>query len=152
MQEKYGKENFDFTPETFVLPNDYPHFYSRFISDKKATWIVKPSCSSQGRGIFLLDNIHDLSLDESLIVSRYIQDPYLINGLKFDLRLYVLITSFEPLRIYLYEEGLVRFASEKYANGFKDNRFIHLTNYSVNKKNENFIQNTNFKEDGVGHK
>ena len=85
------------------------------------------------------------------MVSKYIADPYLINGLKFDLRLYVVITSFEPLRIYLYEEGLVRFASEKYSDS-KDNKFAYLTNYSVNKKNEKFIQNTDAKADGVGHK
>jgi tubulin polyglutamylase TTLL5 len=151
MSEKHGKKHFDFVPDTFVLPEEFSQFYSDF-SGSKNRWIVKPSCSSQGRGIFLLDNIQDVPLDEACIISRYIKDPYLLNGLKFDLRIYVLVTSFQPLRIYVYKEGLARFASEKYVNDLTENKFIHLTNYSVNKKNQKFIQNTDANCDGVGHK
>ena len=79
------------------------------------------------------------------VVSEYIPKPLLINGLKFDLRIYVAITSVNPLRIYVYEEGLARFATEKYDQGFRDtaNVFSHLTNYSINKKNERFIKPEN---------
>ena len=58
-------------------------------------------------------------------------NPLLINGFKFDLRIYVAITSFKPLRIYIYKEGLTRFASEQYEK--KGSIFSHLTNYSINK-------------------
>lgn len=66
---------------------------------------------------------------------RYIHKPHLINDFKYDLRIYVLVTSFDPLKVYMYDEGLVRFATEKYStkkNALKK-RFVHLTNYSVNK-------------------
>ena len=63
----------------------------------------------------------------------------LINGLKFDIRLYVLVTGVEPLRIYIYNDGLVRFATEAYQLNDKDKKFSHLTNYSVNKKSENYV-------------
>lgn len=48
------------------------------------------------------------------VIFSYIDNPCLIYGSKFDLRLYVYVSCFNPLRIYLYEEGLVRFASIKY--------------------------------------
>jgi hypothetical protein len=78
------------------------------------------------------------------VVSRYIDNPLILFGHKFDLRIYVVVTSFDPLRVYIYREGLARFASEKYSNEvFTDekSKFSHLTNYSINKNNENYIQN-----------
>jgi len=74
-------------------------------------------------------------------VSKYIWNPFLIDGYKFDIRIYVVITSIMPLRIFIYEEGLVRFATEKYFIGqpFKKNRFMHLTNYSLNKAKSHMI-------------
>lgn len=50
------------------------------------------------------------------------------------------MTSFDPLRIYIYNEGLTRFASEEYnPKNIKHNKFAHLTNYSINKMNPKFI-------------
>ena len=70
-------------------------------------------------------------------------NPHLINGLKYDLRIYVIVTCFDPLKIYLFKDGLARFATQKYSNNLKniDKRFVHLTNYSVNKKNEDYVKN-----------
>jgi len=69
------------------------------------------------------------------------------------MRVYVLITSFDPLRIYVYDEGLTRFASEAYKHtSSKANNFVHLTNYSINKKNTSFVKNETANEDNFGHK
>ena len=67
----------------------------------------------------------------------------MIDGFKYDLRIYALVTCFDPLKVYLFKEGLARFATQKYTNSQKnvDKRFIHLTNYSVNKKNEDYVKN-----------
>jgi hypothetical protein len=63
------------------------------------------------------------------------------------------VTSYEPLKIYVFKEGLARFASETYNNNVsKDNKFMHLTNYSINKKNDNFVYNENEENDDVGFK
>lgn len=85
----------------------------------------------------------------SLVVSHYIDNPLLINKLKFDLRIYVAITGVNPLRIYVYEEGLARFATEEYdklGEDMENKKFQHLTNYSINKKNGEFLKPTEDEE------
>lgn len=63
------------------------------------------------------------------------------------------MTSYEPLKVYVFKEGLTRFASETYSSKInKNNKFMHLTNYSINKKNENFVQNEDIEQDDVGYK
>ena len=48
-----------------------------------------------------------------LFVHRYLARPYLINDSKFDMRVYVYVSSYDPLRLYVFEDGLARFASMK---------------------------------------
>jgi tubulin polyglutamylase TTLL5 len=74
-------------------------------------------------------------------VQEYIHNPFLIDGYKFDLRIYVLVTRVEPLTIFIYKEGLARFATEKYDTNIinqddERSNFIHLTNFSINKNNK----------------
>ena len=71
------------------------------INDKNL-WIVKPTNSSRGRGIYIIDDVAEVNLEDPAIISKYISDPLLINNHKFDLRIYVCITSYEPLRIYVF--------------------------------------------------
>lgn len=84
---------------------------------KAQTFIVKPEASCQGRGIYLTRNVESRSLynlelkNDKCVVQRYMHKPYLIDGLKFDLRIYVLVAGIDPLRIFVYEEGLGRFAT-----------------------------------------
>ena len=83
--------------------------------DTKALWILKPVAASCGRGIKIVDSYQKVNKREGYLASKYVANPHLINGLKYDLRVYVLVTSFNPLRIYMYNDGLVRFATEKYS-------------------------------------
>lgn len=160
MQEKFGNEIFDLVPDSYILPDEFADFYSHFHSIKnKATeneqnmWIIKPSASSQGKGIYIIDDISEAPIKENWVIWRYINNPLLINGIKFDIRLYVWVTSYDPWRIYIYKEGLARFASEQYnSTDNKGNKFWHLTNYSINKKNEKYVQNSNIDSDGEGSK
>lgn len=81
--------------------------------------------------------------------------PYLIDGFKFDLRLYVLLAGVNPLRVYVYKEGLARFATVPYESPDPqnlDNLYMHLTNYAINKDSENFVVNTDQDKDDVGSK
>ncbi|PNF34975.1 hypothetical protein B7P43_G15627 [Cryptotermes secundus] len=80
-----------------------------------------------------LQDLGDLCYDSNAIVQRYIENPLLIGGYKFDLRLYVCIPSYHPLTVYLYKEGLVRFSTDKFSMADLSNPFCHLTNSSLNK-------------------
>lgn len=101
----------------------------------------------------MVDDVNDINLDMNCVVSRYVPNPLLINGHKFDLRIYVLVTSYEPLRVYMFKEGLARFATEAFSTSSnKKSRFIHLTNYSVNKKSDKFVTGNNLERDDYGFK
>lgn len=104
---------------------------------------MKPVAASCGRGIKLIDAKTKISKKEGILACRYVHNPHLINGLKYDLRVYVLVTQFNPLKVYIYNDGLVRFATEKYNLDPKrlNEKFVHLTNFSINKKNTKFIKN-----------
>jgi len=153
MKETFGVSAFDFVPETFVLPDQVEQFLECY-ERTKYLWIVKPHASSRGRGIFILRDLGELPLDEVSVVSRYVENPMLIQGLKFDLRLYVLVTGFDPLRAYVYREGLTRFASSPYSTEEEhlQDAYRHLTNYSINKSAVNFVENREVQADNVGHK
>ncbi|XP_032963353.1 tubulin polyglutamylase TTLL5 isoform X10 [Rhinolophus ferrumequinum] len=140
MQHTHGFKAFHILPQTFLLPAEYAEFCNSYSKDR-GPWIVKPVASSRGRGVYLINNPNQISLEENTLVSRYISNPLLIDDFKFDVRLYVLVTSYDPLVIYLYEEGLARFATVRYDQGAKNirNQFMHLTNYSVNKKSGDYV-------------
>ena len=108
-------------------------------------FIFKPTNSSCGRGIKVMPGSTKISKTEEVIASCYLDKPLLINNKKFDMRMYVVVTSFNPLRVYFYHEGLARFATEEYSNDPKvlKNKFVHLTNFSINKKNIKFVRNDN---------
>ena len=132
----FGTEVYNFVPQGWILPNDYITWKKVCKRKRNQTFIMKPPASSCGRGIKLVRGTKDVGQHKKCIIQRYIKSPYLIDGKKFDLRLYVLVTSFDPLRLYLFREGLVRFASSAYTRERNASRFSFLTNYSVNKKNE----------------
>ncbi|XP_059471433.1 tubulin polyglutamylase TTLL5-like isoform X1 [Neocloeon triangulifer] len=153
MQHLKGLKNFDFIPQTFVMPTDFRDLCSAHYR-QRGPWIVKPVASSRGRGIFIVSTPEQVPLEESLIVAKYIDNPLLIDGHKCDLRLYVVVTSYDPMLIYLYEEGLVRFATVKYDTSGKHlwNPCMHLCNYSINKYHSDYIKSDDPLAENVGHK
>jgi tubulin polyglutamylase TTLL6/13 len=153
MRTAYSKD-YSFFPLTWLLPSEWSEFKKQF-TGKPKTFIVKPEAASQGRGIFLVRNWTSIHPGERSVVQRYINKPYLIDGLKFDLRIYVLIYGCDPFRLFLYKEGLARLATEQYVapkGKNMKNQFIHLTNYAINKINENYEFNTTENNASTGHK
>ncbi|XP_034565839.1 tubulin polyglutamylase TTLL11 isoform X3 [Notolabrus celidotus] len=162
MQELFPDE-YDFYPRSWILPEEYQQFSTqiRMVKEKdptlNPTFIVKPDGGSQGDGIYLIRDPSELrvmagSQAKQSVVQEYIHRPLLIDKLKFDIRLYVLIKSLEPLEIYIAKEGLTRFCTEPYQEPSQKNLthvFMHLTNYSLNVHSGNFVhsdsQNTGSK-------
>ena len=155
----------DIIPHTFLLPTEYPlfvqHFKKESLTSNQNTYIMKPIGKSQGKGIFLFDKLSDITewrgvrsasqqpivMDskpsnlqqaEAYIVQRYIDNPLLIGGRKFDLRLYALVTSYQPLDVWIYRSGFARFAHERFSRGDLENTTIHLTNVAVQKHSDKY--------------
>ena len=144
----------DFIPQTYILPADYNLFVEEFRRNPSSTWIVKPAGKAQGIGIFLVNKLSQIkkwSKDKAgsqqvphtkdvYIISKYIPDPLLIGGKKFDLRMYVLVTSYKPLKAYVHSQGFCRFCTVKYTASLNelDNLFVHLTNVAIQKHGEEY--------------
>ena len=148
--------DFKFAPRSWILPADGSAF-RQYASDsrkrgKTKTFIYKPIAGARGEGIFLTQDASTVPTDKSLLVQEYLPKPFLIDGFKFDLRLYVLVLSCRPLRILMYRDGLVRLSTEPYRAPTSKNiseRCMHLTNYSVNKRSDEFEKTD---EAGTGSK
>lgn len=126
---------YTFMPKTFILPAQYQEFKNAVeLGDK--TYIYKPDSSSQGSGIIIFKPKSEITIKEDsnlAVVQEYI-NSYLINNTKFDLRLYVLVASLNPLEIYVYRNGLARFCSEEITT---DSKFGQLSNVTINQANPN---------------
>merc|ERR1711971_179660 len=126
-----------------------------------ATVIIKPSAGSQGKGISLARSSQELlSAIEMLskpdaIVQAYIDRPLLLDGHKWDARVYALVLLLLPLdravnqageafACFLACEGLVRVCVDPYEQSASRNLHrstSHLTNYSLSKVSEKYVHN-----------
>jgi hypothetical protein len=81
-------------------------------------YIVKPDNGCQGANIVLVRSHEELlallarpDSPQRAVVQTYLANPLLLDGLKFDLRLYVIMTCASPLQAFLSTRGVARFAS-----------------------------------------
>ena len=134
---------FDVYPRTFLLPREFLEFQRehKAICGKDLvapSWVIKPRNSCCGKGISIIQSVADVkSIDYESVAQLYIH-PYLIDGHKFDFRMYLLIASLEPLTVFIYKEGIARFCTEVYeppSKANRDKKFMHLTNTAINIEN-----------------
>ncbi|CAM9404186.1 unnamed protein product, partial [Phaeothamnion confervicola] len=156
MRRAFPKE-YAFYPRTWVLPAEWSLFRAEFDAQGKSTrtFIIKPDSGCQGKGIYLTQDAERVSPMETQVAQLYVRRPLLVEGLKFDLRVYVLLTSVRPLRVFVFRDGLARFCTEEYLQPAASNvsdRCMHLTNYAVNKASDRFVANTDPERDDVGSK
>mmetsp|Transcript_3786 Transcript_3786/g.14369 ORF Transcript_3786/g.14369 Transcript_3786/m.14369 type:complete len:328 (+) Transcript_3786:681-1664(+) len=149
--EKLGEnvKVLDYLPLTFTLPVEYCLFEKKF-NDAKQTggsmWIMKPIARYGGAGISIVTKKSQVkdwmkergrycSTRDQHVISKYISNPFLIGGRKFDLRMYCLVTNYKPVKAYIYKHGFARFSAYKYTNDSRqlDDMRIHLTNTTLQK-------------------
>ncbi|XP_043958557.1 tubulin polyglutamylase ttll6 isoform X4 [Gambusia affinis] len=143
---KLFPKDYNIFPRTWCLPADYSDFQAYVRAKKHKTYICKPDTGCQGKGIFITKSSKDIQPGEHMICQVYISKPLIIDRFKFDLRVYVLVTSCDPFRIFMFKEGLARFCTRKYNEPTQsnvDDVCMHLTNYSINKNSENFVRDEN---------
>ena len=157
-----GVQSRSFWPQTWILPEAFEQVRVAMAGQIKQhdagggvgpppAWIVKPDAGTQGEGIFLVESYEVLSEKMrtrlsrgSWVIQEYIHNPLLLDGLKFDLRIYATLVSIDPVQVYVCKEGLARFCTAPYsppkrgAKGFSGSENAHLTNYTLNKHSEDF--------------
>ena len=97
-------------------------------------WICKPASSSRGRGIEIFDNLDDIVRyakgNQDCIIQKYLEYPLLVENRKFDIRQWFLVTSWDPLELWIYHDGYARFCGKPFSlDDFNTN--IHLTNQAI---------------------
>ena len=113
-----------------------------FLNGQKNIWIVKAGKKSRGRDISLFTDIAKLkqhtTISNSWVVQKYIENPMIIQKKKFDIRQWVLISSSDPLTIWIYKRSYLRFTLEDYTDEEIFNPYVHLTNNSISKTSRKF--------------
>ncbi|OQR98893.1 hypothetical protein ACHHYP_07619 [Achlya hypogyna] len=139
-------EDYDYFPRSYLMPADRLELQTAMDRDvRSATYIVKPRTLCQGKGIKLVQSFNKVPLTEPCVVQRYVHNPLLLDGFKFDLRIYVLVLSVDPLRVHIFRNGLARLCTTPFERPTKKNLHLprmHLTNYAINKKAKDFIKSS----------
>eukprot|EP00123_Amoebidium_parasiticum_P011175 comp20558_c0_seq1/m.26399 comp20558_c0_seq1/g.26399 ORF comp20558_c0_seq1/g.26399 comp20558_c0_seq1/m.26399 type:complete len:384 (-) comp20558_c0_seq1:454-1605(-) len=139
-------------PETHYLEVDDPDYLDEALYDVPEVermepgserWILKPSVTNQAAGVTIFDSVE--GLQEAVeanpdlrqwVVQRYIEDPMLVNGRKFHLRVYAVVVG--RMDVYLHEDILALCAHMPYDSEDHTNQYAHLTNTCLQEKNKDF--------------
>ncbi|WP_175443085.1 amylase [Halofilum ochraceum] len=124
-----------FVPTVYSMPRDYHALLSAAADNPDQLWMLKPKNGARGRDIRLLDDVAETPTDDRWLVQGYLHRPHLMKDRKYVLRLYVLVSSIEPLRVYVYEQGFAKLASCPYTLEDRSNPYVHQTNPDVNARN-----------------
>uniref|UniRef100_A0A672MSS8 Tubulin polyglutamylase TTLL7-like n=1 Tax=Sinocyclocheilus grahami TaxID=75366 RepID=A0A672MSS8_SINGR len=143
---KSQPQEYSFIPKTWIFPAECTQFQN-YVKElkrkrKQKTFIVKPANGAMGHGISLIRNYEKLPVQDHFIVQEYLDKPFLMEGYKFDLRFYILVTSCDPLRVFLYNDGLVRMGTEKYHTPNESNLVSPL--YLTSLKHVVFIRTNDY--------
>jgi hypothetical protein len=121
---------FAFYPRTFRMPDGLPELRAEANRWPAKRWIQKPAGLSRGRGVELLPSVDAVVPEPGWVVQEYVERPHLLDGFRYTLRTYLLLTSLDPLLAYVFPDGLVKCAADRGAEG-QARRGSYLTNMAV---------------------
>lgn len=139
-------------PKSYYLPAEQDRFEASIAKEEQPLWIYKPKNDYGGSGCHVY-KIHDKEFRRKMtkmiqsrrhfILQRYIENPLLLGEYKFHLRVFLVITSLQPLCGYLHTGGQVLFSTHKYRRdedslGENFDKHAHLTNWSIHHREENY--------------
>ncbi|MFP4263564.1 MAG: hypothetical protein ACLFRS_09420 [Halomonas sp.] len=125
----------DFFPHAWIMPRDHQALQLAALAAPDSRWIQKPTNASKGKGVRVLRDAAEAPAARDHLVQAYLDRPHTLRGHKYVLRLYVLISSLTPLRVYLYRQGFAKLASEPWDPEDADNPYSQLTNPDINALN-----------------
>lgn len=147
-------EDARFFPETFVMPEQRVAFVAYAARQPPGcVFIVKPRNGQGGQSITLTDRMEVAGNAIDSVVQRYVDEPYLVDGKKAHMRIYGLVTAGESPRIYVYRDGIVRFAPEPYQRGpgWLERVDMHVTNTALHRRHPKLVISNDPAEENVGN-
>lgn len=119
-------KDFAFVPKSFRIPKDFVDLQDYATSNKSKKFVQKHIFH---RNVSIVEPESIKKDITSIFVQELIQEPYLIDGYKFDLSVFVLLTSVNPLRLYIFDEVVLRFCRSKYVNYTDKDSYVVRKNY-----------------------
>jgi hypothetical protein len=139
-------------PATFLMPEDREALAAYAEKNPGALYIAKPRRGTGGQNMSISRDARALGEKPDVVVQRYVENPYLVDGRKGHVRLHGVVTSLDPFRAYLNAEGIVRFAPEPYdvsEAGLADVH-AHITNTALHKDHPKLVVSQKAEEENVG--
>jgi len=144
-QKMFGE--YSWFPKCFTVPKE-THLLNKELEENPTSyWICKPDDGYGGNRMCVYKagseefNSTIMKRKTTLVVQRYMHNPYLFAGLyKFHFRCYMVISNVQPLRAYLWKNCQIQFATHRFdlSKVEKDfNKYCHITNYKVNNEGKN---------------
>lgn len=127
--DAFGEEHCDNVPLAFELPGERRKMQDFALSHPQLSWILKPARGWSAKGVRMMKSLSDIPEQGKWVAQRYVKDLMLVHGRKFDFRVWAIITSLMPLRVYLLRESFAKVAPEVYSSEASSfgNLCIHST-------------------------